>query len=193
MDVVHPMNFLRIRFHIGQVEIHHDGLLPAATQHARERFDIARVDLLMRNVRRNEDEVARTRLGSEFETIAPFHPCATAHHVDDAFDRTVMMRPGLRFCVDDDGPGPQLLGARSCMRDRSGAVHSRRLRRVEIELIGMNDSYAMEAPTGFGGHFLLDSVGLDENSTPSESPCSVNFQADGGLRSAMTFPPRVLS
>src|SRR4030095_7754234 len=34
MNVVHPVDFLRIRFHIRQVQIHDDGFLPAATQHA---------------------------------------------------------------------------------------------------------------------------------------------------------------
>jgi hypothetical protein len=47
------------------------------------------------------------------------------------------------------------------MRDRGGAIHSRRLRRVGIELIGMNHSYAVQAPTGFGDDFLLRNVGSE--------------------------------
>src|SRR4029434_6430763 len=99
----------------------------------------------MWNVRRNEDEVARTRLGSEFETIAPLHPCATADHVDHALDRAMMVRPSLRFWMDDDGTGPEFLCAGARMRDRSCAIHSRRLSGVRIKLIGMNDSYTMQA------------------------------------------------
>ena len=108
-----------------------------------------------------KDEVARARLRSEFEAIAPFHPRATADHVDHALDRTVMMRTSLRFRVDDDGPGPKFLGARARMRDRSSAVHARRLRCVGIQLIGMNDSYAVQAPTGFGDDFLLRRVAAE--------------------------------
>jgi len=170
MDVVHPMDFLGIRFHVRQVEIDDDRFLTAATKHARERLDIARVDLLMRNVWRNEDEVAWACLRSEFEAIAPFHPRATADHVDHALDRTVMMRTGLRFRVNDDRPGPEFLGARARMRDRSSAVHARRLSSVGIQLIGMNDSYAMQAPMGFGDDLLLRRISAERKFYAREAP-----------------------
>jgi hypothetical protein len=47
------------------------------------------------------------------------------------------------------------------MRYRSSAIHSRRLSRVGIELIGMDDSHAVHAPTGFGDDFLLGRVGVE--------------------------------
>ena len=58
---------------IGDVEVHDDRLLAAAHQHARQRLVVARVDLLVRHVRRHVDEVARARFGDELELVAPAH------------------------------------------------------------------------------------------------------------------------
>src|SRR5487761_2259127 len=61
MDVVDPGNVLGIGLDVGKVEVHDDGLLPAATQHAGQRLGVARVDLLVRDVRRHIDEIAGPR------------------------------------------------------------------------------------------------------------------------------------
>jgi len=56
VDVVHPLHLLRIGLDVRQLEVDHDGLLPASHDHARQRRLRARVDLLVWHVRRDEDE-----------------------------------------------------------------------------------------------------------------------------------------
>jgi hypothetical protein len=51
--------------------------------------------------------------------------------------------------MDDDCSGPQLFGAGARCRNRSGAIHSGRLRRVDIKLVRMNDAYAVMPPFRF--------------------------------------------
>jgi hypothetical protein len=65
VDVVDPMNPFGIRLDFGQAEIHHDGLLAASHDHARQLRIRAAVDLLVRDERRDVDEVPRSRLGDE--------------------------------------------------------------------------------------------------------------------------------
>ena len=152
VDVVDPVHRLGIGLDVGQVEVDDDRLLPAAAQHARQRLGVAGVDLLVRHERRHVDEVAGTGLGGEFEPVAPLHPRAARHDVDDALDRAVVMRAGLRPGMDDDGAGPQLLRAHPRVRDRRGAVHPRRLRGVGVELARAHDAHAVQAPLRFEGH-----------------------------------------
>src|SRR2546429_586666 len=78
----------------------------------------------------------RARLGDELELAAPAHARLAAHHVDDALDRAVVMGAGFRLGVDDDGAGPELLGAGARVGDGGGAVHARGLRGVDVELAG---------------------------------------------------------
>src|SRR4030095_1379649 len=66
-------------------------------------------------------------------------------HVNDAFERAVVMRAGLRVGVDMDRAGPDLLRPDAREVERRGAVHAGGLRRVGVELIA-------------GDH--LDAVGL---------------------------------
>ena len=47
----------------------------------------------------------------------------------------VVVRAGLRLRMDHDGAGPELLRAGTGVRDRRGAVHAGRLRRVGVELV----------------------------------------------------------
>ena len=126
---------------------HHHGLLPAAHEHAFERL-VGRVDLLVRHVGRDEDEVARARLGDILEPLAPPHPRPAVDDVDHALQGTVVMGPGLGIRVDHHGAGPQLLGAGTRRGDRRGPVHARRLRRVDVELVGVHNANAVQPPVG---------------------------------------------
>ena len=105
VDRVDPVNRFRL-LHRFDVEIDDDGFLVAAHEDAFERLVGAGVDLLMRHVRRDEDEIARPCLGEEFEMVAPAHAGAPLDDVDDAFERAVMMRAGLGVGMDADRPGP---------------------------------------------------------------------------------------
>src|SRR5437588_11347753 len=85
MDVVDPVDFFGL-LHDRNVEVDDHGLLAAPAQHARERLGVARVDLLVGDVRRYIDKVARPGFGHELELVAPAHARLAAHDVDHAFD-----------------------------------------------------------------------------------------------------------
>src|SRR4029079_11308356 len=116
---------------------------------------VACVDLLVRNVRRHVDEIAGAGLGGELEPVAPSHPRAAADDVDDALDRSVMMRAGLRLRMDDHRAGPQLLGAHARVVDGRRPAHPRRLRGIAVELVGPHDAHAVVTPFRFGWHCAL--------------------------------------
>src|SRR3984885_8023913 len=148
MQVVDPLDRFRIGFDARQVEIDYDRLLAAAHQHARQRRLVAGVDLLVRDEGRHVDEIARGGFGHEFEPVTPAHAGASADHIDDAFDRPMVVRPGLGFGVDNDGSSPQLLRSRAGVGDGRRAIHAGRLSRVDVEFVRMDDADAVEAPSG---------------------------------------------
>src|SRR5215211_4603959 len=150
VDVVDPVDLFRVRLDGRQVEVDDDWLLTAAYHHARQRGIRPGVDLLVRRERGDIDEVARSGLGRELEPLAPPHPRPSADDVDDAFQCTVVMRTGLRIWFDRDRPRPELFGAGSSGGDRGGAVHARRLRRVHIELVGVDHTHPGQPPIGSG-------------------------------------------
>jgi hypothetical protein len=129
-----------------EVQVHDDGVRVAPHQQAPERLGRARVHLLVRDVGRHVDEVARSGLGRELEPVAPAHPRAPADDVDHALERAVVVRAGPCARVDGDGPGPQLLRADPGPRHRRGAGHPRRLRGVRIERVPGDHPDAVVAP-----------------------------------------------
>src|SRR6266851_2764278 len=145
VDRIDPVDGLRL-LDRGDVEIDDDRFLVAAHEDAFERLRGAGVDLLMRHVRRHVDEIARSRLGDEFEPIAPAHAGPPLDDIDDALERAVMMRPGFRVGVDGDRAGPQLLRAGAGEVDRRGARHARCLRRVGVEILHADDAHAVGPP-----------------------------------------------
>src|SRR3954447_1732331 len=153
MNVVYPVHLLWVWLDLGKIEIDHDRLLTAAYDDAGERVVGAGIDLLVRHVRRDVDEVAGTRLGRELEALAPPHPRLAADHVDHTFDRAVMMRTGLGVRVYYDGSRPELLRACASRCDRGGAIHSRRLRCVRVELVATHHTHSVQSPVDGGGAF----------------------------------------
>jgi hypothetical protein len=147
VDRIRPPDLFR-RFRGGDVEVHHDGLLSAPDHDARERLVTTRVDLLMWDERRHEDEVAGTGLRDELEPFAPPHSSTTAHDVDDALQLAVVVGARLRVCVDRHGARPQLLRADPGIADRGRAGHAGRLGRVEIELARADDPDPIISPSG---------------------------------------------
>ena len=92
VNVVHPLHVLGIGFDIGQVEVDDDRLLVAADDDARQRCVGTGVDLLVRHVRRDVDEVAGPGFRGEFEMVAPPHPGASRNHIDHALEVSVVVR-----------------------------------------------------------------------------------------------------
>lgn len=65
MDWVLPEDLFRL-FDRFDIQIDDDRLLPGADKHAFQRFVAACIDLLVRHIRRHEDEIARPGFGDEF-------------------------------------------------------------------------------------------------------------------------------
>ena len=132
----------------GDVEVHDDRFLAAPHHHAGERLVRAGVDLLVRDERRHEDEVAGAGLGDELESVAPPHASPAVHDVDDALQLSVMVGARLRVRVDRHGSRPDPLRTNSGVGDRGRARHSRGLRCVEIELARADDPHPVVPPAG---------------------------------------------
>src|ERR1700748_3148387 len=79
--------------------------------------------------------------------LAPAHARLALHHIDDAFEMTVMMRAGLGVRLDGHGTRPQFLCPDACKVDRRLAVHPGRRRHVGIKLVPRNDTDAVMFPT----------------------------------------------
>ena len=150
VDRVDPQHGLRL-LHRRDVEIDGDGLAVAAHQHAFQHLVGAGIDLLMRHIGRDEDEIAGVGLGGELQMLAPAHARLAAHHIDDAFEMAVMMRAGLGIGLDRHRAGPQFLRAGAGKIDRGLAIHARRRRHIGIELIARNDAHAVMLPAFCGG------------------------------------------
>jgi hypothetical protein len=147
MEVIDPLDRLRVGLNVRQVQIDDNRLLTAAHDDARERLVVASVDFLMGDVGRHVDEIAGAGLGDEFEPLAPTHPRPPADHINDALHRPVMVRARLRHRVDDDRSGPKLLRPGAGVRDRRGAAHAGRLGRVDVEFVRMDHPDAVKAPS----------------------------------------------
>ena len=104
--------------------------------------------------RRHIDEIARTGFGGEFQPLAPAHARLPAHHVDDALQLTVVMRPGLCIGANVHGACPNFLSADAGIVDRGLAIHAWRLRGVGVERMPRNDAHAVVLP--FGRLFAID-------------------------------------
>src|SRR5262245_3734186 len=178
MDRVDPWHLLRLLDRL-DVEVDHHGLIVAAHQHAFERLVRAGIDLLMRHIRRYEDEVAGAGLGGEFEPLAPAHARLATHYVDHALERTMMVRSGLRIRLDRDRAGPELLGARARQIDRSLAVHAGRLRRVRVERMAWDHTHAIVLPFRLGHRVPRRSRSVAGPIAGSSEPiCRVYEQVD---------------
>jgi len=149
VDGIDPINFLRILDRIDVSDVDHHSLVIRANKDAFEFVIGIGVYLLMRHVGRHEDEVPGIGLGREFQPVAPSHTCLAAKHKDHAFQRAMMMYTCLCIGCDRNRAGPDFLCADASMIDRNFAEHPRRLRRIRIELIALNDPHAVVLPAWF--------------------------------------------
>ena len=96
---------------VRQVDVDDDILLRAARHDHVDRRCVAGVDLLVHEVRRHEDEVARLRLDRVLQVVAEAEAGVTADDVDHALELAVVVRPGADALVDADVADPEVLGA----------------------------------------------------------------------------------
>ncbi len=102
---------------------------------------IAGIDFLVGNEGWDINEVARLGLGHELQPLTPAQASYTVDDVDDAFEVTMMMRPGLCLGLNSNGTRPELGGARGLRGHRGTTLHTRGLGRVGAQLARANDAY----------------------------------------------------
>src|SRR5712671_6296858 len=154
VQIVYPAHEFR-NLYGRDVEIDNEALLPASCQHAVKLSIFARVDLLMRDVGRDVDEIPRRGLRDEFQAVAPTHAGKAADYVDHTLQIPVVMRSRLGGGLDGDGAGPQF-GRTGSLRGHGRApVHPERLSGRIVQLVGANNSHATRSPSaGVPAHWL---------------------------------------
>ncbi len=105
------------------------------------------VYLLMRNIGRYKDKIARSCFGHVFQMISPSHPRFASKNKNDAFQCAMVMYASLRIRLDCDRPCPDFLRSNARVIDRSLTKHTRRLRSIRIELVSFDHAYAVVLPT----------------------------------------------
>ena len=136
------------RFRGCNIEVYDDWILPAADDYRLAWLVVSGVDLLMRHVRRDVDEVARAGFLAEFKVIAPAHAGAALHDVEYRFEFAMVMRPGFCIGLHNDRTGPKLAGSGARVGDGGSARHARSLRRVGIEFTSPYDLDSAILPVG---------------------------------------------
>jgi len=130
------------------IQIDYDWFLAAADDYRLYRLVFSSVQLLMRDVGRNVDEVSRAGFIDELEIVSPAKACAATDYVDYGFEFAVMMRTGSCVGMHYDCSSPEFLRADFGMRDGFGTGHARRLRSIAIQFATADDAQAVEFPIG---------------------------------------------
>ena len=104
---------LRIRFRAWYIQIDHNWLLPAPDDYSLDGLVRSGIQLLMRQIGRNVNEIARASLINKFQAFAPAKTRAPFHHVNNSFELSMMMSARPRVWVDDNRSRPQFLRAHS--------------------------------------------------------------------------------
>ena len=173
------------------IEVHRHRLAVGAHQHAFQHLVAAGVDLLVRHVGRDVDEVARTRFGDELKVLAPAHPRASFQDVDDAFEVTMVVSAGLGIGMDRHGARPDLLRADAGEVDGRLAIHAGRLRRVRVERPGRDDPDAPVLPLlAHAGPPDVADVGVDLRRAQSCMPTLSGFPRFASWHRPLKPPPR---
>src|SRR5277367_3679678 len=96
------------------------------------------------------------------------HARRAPYHINDAFQRTMMVgaSPGIR--LNNHGSGTELLRADAREIDGRRTLHTRCLRRVAVEPVAFNDAYARGGPILFELHL----------SAPTRYKWSLTIQAE---------------
>lgn len=148
---VDPVHTPRV-FGDRDVEVDDYGLLVAANQDALKRLILAGVDLLVWHIGRHIDEIPGARFTDELELLAPAHSRFAGKDVDDAFERTVMVRAGFGVRVDVHCARPEFAGAGGGEVDGRRPVHSGRLGRIGVQVSPRDDFHSLAFPVDFPAH-----------------------------------------
>jgi hypothetical protein len=108
------------------VELDHDLLVVAADHHEVDGLDGAEVQLLMRYMRREIDEITGTHIRCIFEPLSPTYLAPTAHNVDGDLVAAVVVRPGLGAWLERDCADPGFFPSDASEIERRRPPRSRR-------------------------------------------------------------------
>ena len=151
IDLFGPLDRVDVR------NVHDDRLIIRAHDDAFERLVTVRVNLLVRHVWRDVDEIARPGFRDELKSLAHARP--SAHHVNYALSELAMMvDAGLRVRLNRDGTSPDLLGPDPGVVDRGLPKHAGSLGCVGIEPVPRNNPYTVVLPARFGAMVLIGMI-----------------------------------
>src|ERR1700733_7236215 len=136
------LSILRAR----NIQINHHRLLPATHNHSLYRLVLARIQLLVRNVRRHINKITGPRLLDKLPLISPAEPRPASHNINHGFQLPMMMRPGLGVGMYHDRSRPELLRADTSMRDSLGASHPWSLWSISIQFAAPNNAQPVILP-----------------------------------------------
>jgi len=149
VDRVDPVDGFRF-FNRVDIEVDDHRFVIAAHQHALKRSFRVGINFLVRDIRRNKDEVAGFSFSRELKMFAPAHARFAAYHVNHAFEGAMVMCAGFCIGVDFHRAGPDFLCTDTGVINRRSPAHARGLRGVGVELVAFDDFDAVFAPIGGG-------------------------------------------
>jgi hypothetical protein len=78
--------------------------------------------------------------------LAPAHAGFALHHINHAFEMTMMMSAGLGVRLNRDGSGPQFLRANAGEVDRRRTIHPLGRGNIGVEIVRGNDTDTVMFP-----------------------------------------------
>lgn len=154
MRRINPLDTLRILDGHYIRQVHRNGLPVASHQHTLQLLVLFGIDLLVRHVWRNVDEIPGPGFRNELEVLTPPQPRLALDNVDDTLEVTVVVGSRFGVGVDLDRAGPQMLRAHAGHVDGRSTVHSRCARSVGVQAVCRNDANTGLAPAIWGGVVL---------------------------------------
>lgn len=156
MNRIDPIHGFRLLDRVDVCDVYDDCLVVGSDKYAFQDIIRIGVDFLVWHIWRNENKVARPRLGDKFEPVSPSHPRFASDDENNAFQSTVVMDACFRVGLNRNCASPDFLGADAGVIDCCLSEHTRRLRCIWIELIPFDDPYTVVFPTRLFG----DRVGM---------------------------------
>jgi hypothetical protein len=129
-----------------QIKIHDHWLLAVPHDYGFARIIWISINLLMRHIWGNVNEISGAGFVNEFQLIAPAHPHSPFQHVQDGFQFSMMVGTRPRIGLDEHGPGPQRVRSSFRMSNGGSPRHARRLWRIQIKFVGVYDFDSARLP-----------------------------------------------
>jgi hypothetical protein len=129
-----------------EVQIDDNRILSVSHDYSLADLTWAGIDLLMWNIRRNINKIARAGLLAEFQLISPSHSNSAFDDVENRLQFPMVVRSGLGIRLNHHGAGPQLVCSGSGMGDGGTTRHARSLWCIQVKFVRMYDFDSMLGP-----------------------------------------------